>query len=267
MVKNLIENFKSSWQVPTYSQLVFRKKRFSNCICIPVINEGELFQKQLRKMKKIADLADIIILDGGSTDGSTSKDFLKNCGVRTLLVKKGQGKLSAQLRMGYSYALNEGYKGIVTIDGNGKDDASAIPQFLKKLNAGFDFIQGSRFLPGGKAVNTPLDRYLAIRMIHVPVSNLFSGFHYTDTTNGYRGYSTKFLLHQKVQPFRHIFSGYELLAYLSIRAPQLSMAVTEMPVMRSYPLGKTPTKINIPSYVGLLVILFKVGLGWYNPKI
>lgn len=44
--------------------------------------------------------------------------------------------------------LDQGYEGIVTIDGNDKDDPVAIPQFIEALRQGFDFVQASRFISG-----------------------------------------------------------------------------------------------------------------------
>jgi len=260
----------TSWEVPTYDVHEFSPKKTRYCVCIPIINEGERIKNQLAEMQcqGISDMADILILDGGSKDGSTDHDLLKNLGVNTLLVKTGPGKLSAQLRMGYAYALQRGYDGIVTIDGNGKDGFEAIPNFVRELEAGYDLVQGSRYVPGGKAINTPLSRSLAIKFIHAPISSLASGFHYTDTTNGFRGYSRKFLLDARVQPFRDVFGTYELIAYLSIRAPRLGFKTTEIPVTRQYPSsGKIPTKISHVSG-NLLVfrILFKTAFGGFNPS-
>jgi hypothetical protein len=132
----------------------------------------------------IAELADIIIVDGGSNDGSLEAEWLRSHGVRGLLVKTGPGKLSAQLRVAYAFALKSGYKSIITIDGNNKDDPATIPAFLDALANGTDFIQASRFIPGGQQENTPLIRNLAIRLIHAPVLSLASGYPWTDTTQG-----------------------------------------------------------------------------------
>ena len=55
------------------------------------------------------------------------------------------GRLSAQLRMAYDYALKMGYKGLVTIDGNNKDSVESIYEFIDLLKKGYDFVQGSRF--------------------------------------------------------------------------------------------------------------------------
>ena len=119
---------------------------------------------------------------------------------------------------------------------------------------------------GGKAINTPVLRYLAVRLIHAPIISFTAKHHYTDTTNAYRGYSVNYLSHLKVQPFRDVFVTYELLAYLSSRATQLGMKVCEIPVTRKYPkTGKVPTKISIfKGNSELLKILYANMIGKYN---
>ena len=142
------------WELPEFEVDEFSPKKNKYCICVFVINEGKKVQQQLQKMSKFSSMIDIVVADGGSTDGSLEPVFLKEQNVRVLLTKKGPGKLSAQMRMAFAWALNENYEGIVVVDGNGKDDISAIPNFIKLLREGYDHIQGSRFIPGGKAINT-----------------------------------------------------------------------------------------------------------------
>lgn len=214
----------------------------------------------------IAEIADVIIVDGGSSDGSLTQAMLQDNRVRGLLVKTGPGTLSSQLRCAYAFAIDHGYEGIVTIDGNDKDDPEAIPRFIEALNDGIDFVQASRFIEGGTAVNTPLIRDVAIRYIHAPMLSFFSGFHWTDTTQGYRAYSRRLLLDTRVAPFRDLFSGYELLAYLSYRAPKLGYRCTELPTARRYPAGAVPTKISkFSGSVDLVGVLVRACLGRYDP--
>ncbi len=169
---------------------------------------------------------------------------LRRYGVHALLTKRGPGKLSAQMRMALAYALERGYEGVIVLDGNNKDDPSAAPAFAQLLTAGYDHIQGSRYISGGKAINTPWARHLAVKCLHAPLLSLAAGFRYTDTTNGFRAYSRRLLLDERVAPFREIFSGYELHYYLAIRAARLGFHVCETPVTRAYPRGRTPTKIR-----------------------
>lgn len=255
------------WEVPKYNIEEFSAKHRPYCVCIFVINEGDRIQSQLRAMAPLSDRVDLVIADGGSTDGSLEPQFLAANNVRTLLTKTGPGKLSAQMRMAFAYALDQGYDGIITIDGNNKDDPAAIPLFVKALEDGNDHVQGSRFITGGKAVNTPLMRLIGLKLLHAPLISVSSGFRYTDTTNGFRAYSRKFLLDERVAPFRNVFYAYELHYYLAIRAAQLGFRVVEVPVTRRYPEhGKTPTKISV--FKGNLLILktlFRACLGRFDP--
>ncbi|WP_426418665.1 glycosyltransferase family 2 protein [Bradyrhizobium genosp. A] len=254
-------------QVPAFEIHLYNPRRSRHALVIPVINEGERIRRQLRIIADVAPPVDVIVADGGSTDGSVSAEFVSILSVRAVLVKTGPGKLSAQLRMAYAWCLDEGYEGIITIDGNGKDGVEAIASMCAKLDEGYDYVQGSRYRPGGKAENTPLERTLANRFIHAPLLS-FAGRHwYTDTTNGFRAYSRRYLLDPRVAPFRDVFQRYELLFYLTVRAGQLGMKVCEVPVRRSYPLGEaTPTKIaGFKGKLAMLGELFDVVRGAYAP--
>lgn len=254
--------------VPKFECNEYAPKATKYCILIPIINEGERIKVELKRAQKygIDKICDIIICDGGSTDGCTNTEMLKSLGVNTLLVKHDIGKQSAQLRMGFWWALERGYKGFITIDGNNKDSIEDIQKFVSKLNDGYDFVQGSRFIKDGKAINTPFIRYVAVRFIHAPIISLTAKQWFTDTTNAYRAYSKIYISHSQVQPFRDMFMTYELLAYLSTRASQLGLKTCEVPVTRIYPKGeKTPTKISpFKGNSQLMKILFKNFNGKYN---
>lgn len=74
--------------------------------------------------------------------------------------------------MGMYFALDRNYKGVLTIDGNNKDSIEDVPEFIAKLQEGYDLVQGSRFIRGGHAINTPPVRYAAVRLIHAPLVSL-----------------------------------------------------------------------------------------------
>lgn len=128
-------SFPADWQIPAHDAVVLAERRHDHVLVIPVINEGERIRGQLRRVAEAQLPVDVVVADGGSTDGSLDLDFLRGVGVRALLTKTGPGKLSAQLRMAYGWCLAQGYAGIVTIDGNGKDGVDAVRTMVEKLEA------------------------------------------------------------------------------------------------------------------------------------
>jgi glycosyltransferase involved in cell wall biosynthesis len=212
---------------------------------------------------------DIVISDGYSNDGSI-ENILKNFSnsIHAIILNKGRRGLSIQLLNAFNYAINSGYEFVITMDGNNKDDPNGINIIYQSLIQGFDFVQGSRFLHENENSNTPNHRKWAIKLIHAPLTSFSSGFKYTDTTNGFRGFSLKLLLSEKLDIFREdVFVTYELLSYISVKAPKIGMKCIEVPVIRKYPHGKIPTKITgVSSHFKILNILFKTIIGVYDKK-
>lgn len=255
-----------AWEVPAFEVVPCGERTADYALCVFVLNEGERVREQVRTMHALRLPVDIIIADGGSTDGALDAPFLALHGVRALLIKRGPGALSAQMRMAFAWCLREGYAGIVTIDGNGKDDARAVPAFVAALRDGVDHVQGSRYVPGGAGVNTPTARHLGVTLLHAPLISMAAGTRYTDTTNGFRAYSRRFLVDDRVRPFRDVFTGYELHYYLAIRAGRLGFGVRELPVTRSYPQGMVPSKIRgWRGNVAILRTLWRAVRGAYDP--
>ena len=258
----------ANWEVPPWRITVFEKKRSKYAVVIPVINESHRITAQLERMKPFLSFVDVFIVDGGSTDGATEDSRLSASGITAILRNaESRSSFCADLKIGFAHAMVEGYEGIILVDGNNKDNPSALPRFCEALGSGLDFVQGSRFLPGGKSENTPVLRSFAIRQLHAPVLSFVARFRYTDTTNGFRAFSRKFLLDNRVQPFRNIFAGYDLPYYLAVRAGEMKFKVTEIPVERAYPAsGPIPTKITpIRGNLKMLGTLMRVCLHRLNP--
>lgn len=262
-------NYPDNWEVPEYKVLFDNNPSKDFAVIIPVLNEGNRIKSLLEKMSlnSIHEIADIIIVDGGSSDGSLDPRVLKSLKVAVLLEKTGEGRLSAQLRCAYAYAYVRQYRGVVTIDGNDKDDPKDIPKFISLICEGYDFVQASRFLPGGYAENTPLIRNLAIKLIHAPMLSIASGFRWTDTTQGFRGYSIRLLTSRRLNIFRNVFRNYELLAYLSYAAPKYGFKCIESATSRVYPKGEIPTKISaIRGNLDLLKTLWSICQGHFDVR-
>ncbi|MDI9347940.1 MAG: glycosyltransferase family 2 protein [Methylacidiphilales bacterium] len=262
----------SHWEVPPSLSTMYFEKRKNIIVLVPVFNEGERIISLISKMaeNKIHEYADICIVDAGSTDSSLDHEHHIKNSIRGVVTRaKGvSGRLGSDLRIGFAFGLSEGYDYFITIDGNNKDDPRSIINFVSALkNGDAQYIQASRFITGGIAINTPVTRKIAIKFIHSPLLSLFSGFRWTDTTQGFRGYTSKLLSDERLGLFRNCFVSYEILSYLTYRVPQLGYACLELPSTRSYPKGEVPTKISFIRGNGrVLLILFLTCLGYYNIK-
>ncbi|MEI7742970.1 MAG: glycosyltransferase family 2 protein [Chloroflexota bacterium] len=254
--------------VPVHDALTIRSREHRYCVAVFALNEGERLLGQLDRIATLRPDADVIVADGGSTDGSTALELMAARRVSVLLTKRDRGGLSAQMRMAIAFILDAGYDGMVVMDGNGKDDPRGIELILAALADGADHVQGSRYLPGGRGINTPRSRHLGVRLLHAPLVSLASGRRYTDTTNGFRGYSARLLTDPRVAPLRSVFDRYQLHYYLAIRAARLGFDVREVPVTRTYPAsGPIPTKISpVRGNISILVQLLEACTGRFNPR-
>lgn len=248
----------------------FAAKASATAVVIPVINEGHRLHLLLDRMREtgIFEKFDVIVTDGGSNDLSVETEKMKSGGINTLIIKKMEGKLGTQLQGAYNFCIDRGYESVVTIDGNNKDNPEAIFRISEKLNSGFDFVQASRFVKGGIHRNTPITRLLAIRILHAPLLSLASGFRWTDTTQGFRGYRKALLESKQLNIFNEQLDDYKFLFYMSYAAPMLGFRCVEVPSERTYPnLGETPTKIKgFRGNLQVLQSLLEVCLGKYGPK-
>lgn len=251
----------ANWEIKEFHQ---RTTKYA--IVIPVLNEGQTLVSQLQRMQNANCPGDILLVDGGSRDGSTCHQTLTELGVRCLLTTNEQG-LGAALRIGIGYAVASGYEGVITIDGNGKDGVDAIPRFVDRLNDGYDLVQGSRFMTGGKCENTPIDRYLGIRFFIAPLLSIASRFPYSDPTNGLKAMSRSLMTDARMGLLRPELNSFDFQFYLNYRAPLLGFKVIEIPVSRVYPKsGPTPTKIvGVRRKLRLVTEFLWTIFGLYNP--
>ena len=253
----------------TFQKIVFSKKRKKNyLLVIPNLNEGLELKKLIKKIFffKINNLVDVLVVDWESSDNSIDSSFLKK-NISTLIVIKNNTGLSRQLQYAYSFSKKNNYFATITIDGNGKDDPRKIINFIKKIEDGYDFVQGSRFIKGGKELYTPLLRIFAIRFIHAPILSFFSGFKWTDTTQGFRCYKNILFKDYNLDIFRNVFQKYELLAYLNYKVPRLNYKCVEIPTNRIYKKNIGAQNSKIKGIFGNWVIfkaLIKACLGLFD---
>ncbi len=139
------------------------------------------------------------------------------------------------IRSGINYALKENYDIAIIMAGNGKDQPKEINRLLKPiLTQGYDYIQGSRFLPGGKPVRNPFLRGLFSRLFPY-IWTLFTKTRCTDVTNGFRAYRLDMFRNCQINIWQSWLDGYQLEYYIHYKALTLGYKTKEVPVSKIYP--------------------------------
>jgi dolichol-phosphate mannosyltransferase len=198
---------------------------------IPVYNERGKIGRVIEKIPREA-VAETIAVSDGSDDGSDEE--ARGLGATLLRHDRVKG-VGAAIRTGFDYALQRNYDIIVVLAGNDKDDPSEIPRLIKPIvEEGFDYVQGSRYLPGGAYGTMPVHRAVLTRAYSWLVRRA-TGFPITDATNGFRGIRASLLRDPRIRLHQDWLNRGELEYYLQLQAIRLGFKVCEVPVTKIYP--------------------------------
>ncbi|MBN1916915.1 MAG: glycosyltransferase family 2 protein [Verrucomicrobia bacterium] len=226
---------------------------------IPAYNERGKIGNVVRKVPRDV-VHEVLVVNDGSTDSTPDEARAAGATVISNPHPTGAGN---SIRQGIHYARKRGY-GIVTVmAGNDKDCPNEIPRLLDPiLKAGYHFVQGSRWLKGGLAGNTPLYRRLATRL-HPFLFSLVVGRRFTDTTNGFRAFRTSLFDDPHIRLDQPWLDKYELEPYIFFKAVRLGYKVGEVPATKIYPpkaLGYTKMR-PVTGWWSILRPIFMLGLG------
>ena len=156
-------------------------------IIIPAFNEAPALGRVLASLpkKNSFSLCDVVVIDDGSTDATSTIAKSKNVKVIKHLINRGLG---AVLATGFAYARKKNYDFVITFDADGQHKAIDIPKILKPLYLNkADVVIGSRLL---NQTSMPF-----IRKIVNYFSNIFTyilfGIWTTDSQSGLRAFNKK----------------------------------------------------------------------------
>lgn len=149
-------------------------------VVIPAKNEALNLPEVLAGLP--ADLYEVILVDGNSTDDTVSVAQRLRPGI-TIVGQSRKGKGNA-LACGFAVATGDF---IVMLDADGSTDPSEISRFVDALMSGADFAKGSRFMPGGGSADISRIRRIGNFWLNWIVNVLY-GTHYTDMCYGYNAF-------------------------------------------------------------------------------
>lgn len=145
---------------------------------MPAYNEEQTVLWAVRETKKYADK--VVVVDDCSADATAQ--LARKAGAVVVQHRQNRG-LGAALRTGFAKALAYKPDVIVTIDADGQHAPGDIPEFVRKINDGYDFVLGRRDL-----ANYPVRKKIGNFFLNA-ATNFISGTSLRDTESGFRAFS------------------------------------------------------------------------------
>jgi glycosyltransferase involved in cell wall biosynthesis len=215
---------------------------------MPVLNEIVGLKEILPQIDRSL-FHEILVIDGGSTDGTVQ--FCEEEGVKVLRQPK-KGIPDAE---DHAYHNTTGDIIILfTPDGNSLPEL--LPELCTKMRAGYDMVIVSRYKEGAESLDDGLLTAFGNKLFTWLVNKLFKA-NYSDVLVGFRGYQRsaieKMMLYNSTQEHwlrKRFFymNGWELGS--AIRAAMLGLKVAEIP-------GSEPARLGGQSKLSII----KNGLG------
>lgn len=218
---------------------------------IPARNEEKsiirLYKEILQELKKLNKSYEIIFIDDGSID-NTFKIFAelhnKDKNVTAIKLRGPFGK-SAALSVGFLQAKSEV---IITMDADLQDNPKEIPNFIEKINEGYDLVSGwkkKRHDPISKKIPSKIGNWL---------TRLMTGVKIHDLNCGYKAF--------RKEVVKNLNLYGELYKYIPVIAAHQNFKIGEIVVShrkRLYGKSKFGWQRNIKGLLDLLTITFITG--------
>ena len=220
-------------------------------IVIAVYNEEgnikELHTKLNNVLPAITENHEILFVDDGSTDNSFT--ILKELNREDKRVKV----LKLKRNFGKSIALNTAFRSapgalILTLDGDLQDDPEEIPNFIEKIEDGYDLVVGWKY-----PRNDPITKKIPSKIFN-RLTRLLSGIDIHDFNCGYKAFKRKTLEDICLYGEMHRYIPV-LIAYQGFRIAEIK--VKHHP--RKYGKSKYGVSRIIKGFLDLITVKFLTG--------
>ncbi len=240
-------------------------------VIIPTYNEKENIALIIQAVFALEKGFHILIIEDNSPDGTAEiVRSLINTYPGQLFMEERKGKLGLGTAYihGFKWGLKHGYEYIMEMDA----DFSHNPADLERLydackNGGADVSIGSRYVPGGKTENWPLDRQLYSKG-GAFYTKIITWMPVNDPTAGFVCYKRKVL--ESLNFNRILFVGYAFQIEMKFAAWKLGFIIKEVPITfidRKIGVSKMSKGIIKEGVLGVLSMQWKSLFGNYRKKI
>lgn len=237
-------------------------------VVLPAKNEAGAIGLTIQKIAQNAPLAEIIVVNDGSTDNT--QQIAEQAGAKVIShpYSKGNG---AAIKTGARAATGEV---IVFMDADGQHDPQDIPRLVNKIEQGYDLVVGARQQGSqasvGRGIANSVYNHIATYMTEHPVEDLTSGFRAVRT--------------EKFREFLYLLpNGFSYPTTSTMAFFRAGYSVTYVPIHAAKRIGKShihPLKDGIrffliifkiatlfsplKMFLPIAVLLFLMATSWYG---
>jgi glycosyltransferase involved in cell wall biosynthesis len=186
-------------------------------LVIPALNEAANIAWVLERIPR--DVVDeVLVVDGLSLDDTVA--IAKATMADIITVDERRAGKGAALRAGFAAATGDI---IIMLDADGSMDPAEITMFIDALASGYDFVKGSRQLPGAGSEDITWWRASGNRALGAAVNVLY-GTRFTDLCYGFMGFRRDCL-----SALNLTADGFEIETQMVVNAVKAGLRIGEVP--------------------------------------
>ena len=210
-------------------------------VIIPALNEAGKIGRVLDKLPADGRF-EAIVVDDGSTD--RTGDEAREHGAAVVVRHEQRGGVGAAIRDGWRVGVARQRPYLALLSGDDQHEPAELVAALDALLAAeADYLQGSRWMPGGQVFGAIGGRARGTRIYSMAFSVLV-GRRVTDATNGFRIFRSELLSDPKIELDQRWLDSYDLEPYVLYRAITRGYRVIEFPVTVRYHRNESYTKMR-----------------------
>ena len=200
-------------------------------VIIPTYNERENISGIIEAVRQHAPGFHVLVVDDGSPDSTAAavRD-MQNEQAADLFLEERHGKLGLGTAYihGFKWGLAKGYDYICEMDADFSHNPADLPRLVAALEQGADVAVGSRYVPGGRIENWPLDRHIYSRGGSL-YTRMITRLPVKDATAGFVCYKRRVLDTINFDEIK--FVGYAFQIEMKFAAWKLGFKIVEVPIV------------------------------------
>ncbi|MHA3116312.1 glycosyltransferase family 2 protein [Acinetobacter sp. ANC 4635] len=237
-------------------------------VVLPAKNEAGAIGQTIAQIQQLQLAHEIIVVNDGSTD--QTKQAAEQAGAKVIShpYSKGNG---AAIKTGARHAQGEI---IIFMDADGQHDPNDIPQFIKKLEQGYDLVVGAR----QKGSQASLGRGFA-NAFYNKLATYMTEHQVEDLTSGFRAVRA-----EKFREFLYLLpNGFSYPTTSTMAFFRAGYSVTYVPIHAAKRIGKSHIRLlrdgtrfiliifkiatlysPLKMFLPIAILLFMIATGWYG---